>query len=140
MYYRVFWSKQVPKKKNLLPVLLHRIQLGKLVGMGGSELFHSCKSARSRSGRRVRGRSRVTPSHCSFCSCWMKWKMKSCFELRFCSESPLEDLLFVYVSHLFLLSLGLSFLKILIFVSTAEALISSWSWNSFLSILHLYPQ
>lgn len=39
----------MPKKKNLLPVLLHRAQLGELVG---PELFHSCESARSR-GRKA---------------------------------------------------------------------------------------
>lgn len=87
----------MPKKKNLLPVLLHRAQLGELVG---PELFHSCERGR----RRVRGRSRVTPSGCSSCLCCLEYKVKSCFELRFCSESPLDDLLFVSLSHLFLLS------------------------------------
>lgn len=44
----------MPKKKNLLPVLLHRAQLGELVG---PELFHSCERGRKEGERKEQSHS-----------------------------------------------------------------------------------
>lgn len=100
MYLQSVLEQVGAREKALLLVLLHRAQLGELVG---SELFHSCQSGRSR------GRKEWSHPFCLQLLLVLKVKVKSVSELRFCSKSLLEDLLFVCLSNLFLLSLGVFF-------------------------------